>query len=431
MNKTILNYVNKLEGYKSSIKELHWDAKSLSQHKLCDDIASLIADFQDQVSEVEQSMSGKLPLGKLNPVKYKPDTLKGFVMDVIDSAQDFRKKLEGMGEDYVGMKSDCESFISDMQRQLYLVNFGLQEEFVRGLMESFRKEENIKTSYHGKSPKTEGGMFKRINELTKNGQFNTRKFDGPQEAFDFYKKVLSNVGTLKFVTSHGTNCLVKLNASNGLSYSGLMKVSKLEDDKVKASITFSPHGDEQSNVLEMTIGQLKDVINESVENVLQEAADPTVKIQALIDQANEAYNKAKEAQGGDENPLMDKEGTFYGLSSPIRIDGRGYIIFPYSSKCSWSDYTPQKIRVLTRAGGRIKVIQGDYWDEGWKDARKLLNAIIRDANTGTYHHQNYNPDWEDAETKEDFAEKKAAMRDFNKQAGLRAGTGLDTINKRY
>ena len=60
MRKTVYSFVCKLEGYKTAIKSLHWDAKSLSQHKLCDDIADRLADFQDQVSEVEQSITGKL-----------------------------------------------------------------------------------------------------------------------------------------------------------------------------------------------------------------------------------------------------------------------------------------------------------------------------------------------------------------------------------
>ena len=58
MNKTILDYINKCEGWKTAIKQLHWDADNLSQHKLCDEIAEKIADLQDQIAEVEQSRSG-------------------------------------------------------------------------------------------------------------------------------------------------------------------------------------------------------------------------------------------------------------------------------------------------------------------------------------------------------------------------------------
>ena len=50
MKKFALEYICKMEGYKTAIKDLHWDANNLSQHKLCDDIADEIKDFQDVVS---------------------------------------------------------------------------------------------------------------------------------------------------------------------------------------------------------------------------------------------------------------------------------------------------------------------------------------------------------------------------------------------
>jgi hypothetical protein len=105
MNKKILNYINICEGWKVAIKELHWDSNSLSQHELCDDIASSISDFEDLVSEVEQSMSGKLAINTLKPKEYKVESLKSFVEDIISSSQDFLKELDNMGEDYIGIKS--------------------------------------------------------------------------------------------------------------------------------------------------------------------------------------------------------------------------------------------------------------------------------------------------------------------------------------
>jgi hypothetical protein len=98
---------------------------------LCDDIADRLSDFQDQVGEVEQSISGNLPFNKLKPVEYKVKNLKSFVEDVISDTNSFYKEIKKKGENYVGMASDCESFLSDMQRNLYLVNFTLKEDFKR------------------------------------------------------------------------------------------------------------------------------------------------------------------------------------------------------------------------------------------------------------------------------------------------------------
>jgi hypothetical protein len=148
MKKYILDFICKLEGYKTAIKQLHWDAKSLSQHQLCDDIASTVSDFQDKVAEVEQSISGRLPLNNLKGTAYTVKNLKSFVEDVIKSTNDFYSKLKKEGDKYIGMRSDTEAFLSDMQRQLYLVDFTVKE----SLKERLRNEinENRVTISNGK-----------------------------------------------------------------------------------------------------------------------------------------------------------------------------------------------------------------------------------------------------------------------------------------
>lgn len=133
MKKLILDYINKMEGWKTAIKSLHWDADNLSQHQLCDQIAYRISDFQDKVSEVEQSISGNLSVNTLKGTTYKIKDLKTFIQDVLKDTDVFYKKIKKLGDDYIGMASDCESFLSDMQRNLYLANFTLKEDLKRRL----------------------------------------------------------------------------------------------------------------------------------------------------------------------------------------------------------------------------------------------------------------------------------------------------------
>lgn len=66
-------------------------------------------------------------MNKLHPTKYKITTLKNFINDVIDITNKFYKQLENAGDKYIGMRSDCESFLSEMQRKLYLANFTIKE----------------------------------------------------------------------------------------------------------------------------------------------------------------------------------------------------------------------------------------------------------------------------------------------------------------
>lgn len=272
MNKKVLSFVNKLEGYKTAIKELHWDADNMSQHELCDKIADSIAEFQDTVSEVEQSITGKLAIGNLKPVSYKVTSLKKFVEDVLDATNTFYKSIEDEGDTYTGMRSDCESFLSDMQRNLYLVNFTMKEDLKRRLAnrinESWKREENIKTTFHGTKPSTEKGLFKRINDLTKNGQLNTRVFNGVNDAFEFYNKILGSMGSLQTVEPNESIHIVKLDTNNGMSYYGLMRTKDEGDGRCKASITFSPHSEEMEQPdPEMSEPTLEDGVN--TENELE------------------------------------------------------------------------------------------------------------------------------------------------------------------
>ena len=163
---------------------------------------------------------------------------------------------------------------------------------------------------------------------------------------------------------------------------------------------------------------------------LNEAYDPIQKVQAMIDAANNAYRDAK-AKQEDTLALMDKEGTTYGLKSDIKLDGRGYIHFPFVGASSYSSYTPEKIKVLTKVGGKVRLNLGDFYDSGWKDALKLLKQIIKDAEIGNGHFEQYDPNWEDAESKEDFNEKQKALRDMNKRIGRKANVGSEYIEKKY
>ena len=301
MNKKVLSFVNKLEGYKTAIKELHWDSDNMSQHELCDKIADSIAEFQDTVSEVEQSITGKLATGNLKPVSYKVTTLKKFVEDVLDATNSFYKSIENEGDSYTGMRSDCESFLSDMQRNLYLVGFTMKEDLKRRLAgklnEGYKKEENIKTTFHGTKPSTEKGVLKRINDLTKNGQLNTRVFAGINEVLDFYRKILGNVGRLRCIDACAeNNYLVKIETESGWKYYGLLRVKDVNEGQCKASITFSPHGDEPEVVepnpepmgqpvedgrmyevqmgesaIRMTGSEFHKMIKESVKDIIKEA----------------------------------------------------------------------------------------------------------------------------------------------------------------
>ena len=200
MNSKVLTFINKLEGYKTAIKQLHWDAKNLSQHELCDDIAESIAEFQDTVSEVEQSITGKLKVNSLKPTEYKIKDLKSFVEDVLDATNSFYKEVKDMGDTYVGMASDCESFLSDMQRKLYLVNFTLKEELkerLRGkinesMPKNLAKHDEV-DKFIGRRPKTMKARINQIYRIVKKYGIDSKVYhdENWQAISDYYRAITS------------------------------------------------------------------------------------------------------------------------------------------------------------------------------------------------------------------------------------------------
>ena len=202
MNKDILNYIEECEGWKVGIKNLHWSADNMSQHELCDDIADEISNFEDLVSEIEQSISGKIKLNGFTPKSYKITSLKSFVEDVISASKSFLKKLEGMGEKYVGIKSECETFIGTMQRKLYLVNFTLKEELKKRLRDRINESRpknlaNIEDveKFMGRRPKTVKARINQIYRIVKKYGIDSRKYnDESWQAIDDYYRAITSLG---------------------------------------------------------------------------------------------------------------------------------------------------------------------------------------------------------------------------------------------
>ena len=202
MNAKILDYINTCEKWKVEIKGLHWDSDNLSQHKLCDDIASAISDFEDLVAEVEQSISGNLPKGKISPKKASKINLKPFVEGVISTTQSFLKELEKMGKKYVGIKSECETFIGTMQRNLYLVNFTLKEELkarLKGRLNESRPKNLANVTdidkFIGRRPTSMKARINQIYRIVKKYGIDSRKYnDEHWQAIEDYYKAITSLG---------------------------------------------------------------------------------------------------------------------------------------------------------------------------------------------------------------------------------------------
>lgn len=141
MRKNIIGYINKLQSYKTAIKNLHWSSKNMSEHKLWDDIADSVAENQDEIAEITQGLYGQIKQNELKPRRYIIVNSKKTLNDILKDTKLFYATIK-RSNDFIGLKSVVETFIGNLNKYIYLMNFCLKEDIKRNIKESLN--ENIK-----------------------------------------------------------------------------------------------------------------------------------------------------------------------------------------------------------------------------------------------------------------------------------------------
>lgn len=129
MKSNILRIINQLEGYKVAIKNLHWSAGNMSEHKLCDDIASGISEYEDKIAEIAQGMYGQIVYNQVKPVRYSIEGTEKMLKSMLKDVARFNQTLNGRYEK--GLASETDSFIGEIEKYLYLIRICVKEDFER------------------------------------------------------------------------------------------------------------------------------------------------------------------------------------------------------------------------------------------------------------------------------------------------------------
>jgi len=56
-------FIQRLEGYKTALKGIHWHGYNFTVHKQIDEILDDVSEFQDTIAEVGSGLYGIMPLG--------------------------------------------------------------------------------------------------------------------------------------------------------------------------------------------------------------------------------------------------------------------------------------------------------------------------------------------------------------------------------
>ena len=90
----LLDIINKLEGHKTRLKELHWSSPSHSFHIIIDEFSDHISEFEDNFVENSIALLDFVYPGELNPV--------------LPEETDFESELEAIRGILSSIKTECE-----------------------------------------------------------------------------------------------------------------------------------------------------------------------------------------------------------------------------------------------------------------------------------------------------------------------------------
>lgn len=122
--KVFIDFICKLEGYKTRCKNLHWAAPKKNIHVYLDEFLDVISDYQDGLAEGYMGILGKMGPLDINGIGCNASNAMIFIEEVIEET----KKFYGLipeGTEFKGITSEAETFIQNCQKYHYL--FGLCE----------------------------------------------------------------------------------------------------------------------------------------------------------------------------------------------------------------------------------------------------------------------------------------------------------------
>jgi len=90
----LIEVINKLEGHKTRLKELHWSSPSHSFHIIIDEFSDSIAEFEDNLVENSIALLDFVYPGELNPV--------------LPDEKDFETQLEAIRGILSYLKTECD-----------------------------------------------------------------------------------------------------------------------------------------------------------------------------------------------------------------------------------------------------------------------------------------------------------------------------------
>ena len=142
MQKNIMQYLNKLEGFKAAIKNIHWSSKKMPEHEYMDDFEDLVSSHQDYVAEIAQGIFGKIKNNELKAVHYTIKTPQKLMKDVLKAAENFYATIQKQKK-FIGLRSVMEDFMAKINQGTYMLDMALIENVVNKSLNMIKESKDI------------------------------------------------------------------------------------------------------------------------------------------------------------------------------------------------------------------------------------------------------------------------------------------------
>lgn len=117
---TLTNLINKIEGFQTRLKELHWNTGPISIHKLIDEFQDELGEFEDAAVENAVPFVGFFEIGTLKPTLPDESTFSDVLEGIRGLVISYKREI-GDSLMWSGSINIIDDFLSTINRFIYLV----------------------------------------------------------------------------------------------------------------------------------------------------------------------------------------------------------------------------------------------------------------------------------------------------------------------
>lgn len=121
-----ISFLNRLEGWKTKCKNLHWASFKKDIHTYLDDFLEILVDYQDSLAEEEMGIYGRMLPNVIKGTESMALNAKEFILEIRSTTLEFYEKIPDDSL-HAGIRSECETFIHNINKYKYLFSLTDQE----------------------------------------------------------------------------------------------------------------------------------------------------------------------------------------------------------------------------------------------------------------------------------------------------------------